>query len=79
MARSAPRQARWLIAALEFHGDFVVDAVNDAQRTPCRYLLRVETLDREHPAPLGWARVASERRPTERNSVNAIYRREPAR
>jgi len=72
---AAPRQARWLIAALEFHGDFVVDAVNDAQRTPCRYLLRVETLDREHPAPLGWTRIASERRPTERNSVNAIYRR----
>ena len=72
---AAPKQARWLIAALEFHGNFVVDAVNDAQHTPCRYLLRVETLDREHRPLEGWTRIASERRPTERNSVSAIYRR----
>ncbi len=76
---AAPRQARWLVAALEFHGSFVVDAYSDPQHTPCRYLLRVETLDRDHAVPEGWTRVASERRPTERNSVNAIYRRAAAR
>jgi 4-amino-4-deoxy-L-arabinose transferase-like glycosyltransferase len=76
---AAPAQARWLIAALEYHGPYVVDARNDARRTPCQYLLRVEALGRDHAAPEGWARVASEQRPTERNSVTAIYRRQAMR
>ncbi len=74
---AAPKQPLWLIAALEFHGNYVVDALNPAQNTDCRYLLRVESLDREHVPPEGWKFLARERRPTERSSTTAIYRREP--
>jgi hypothetical protein len=73
---AAPQQPLSLIAALEHFGPFEVDARRGAAQTHCNYLVRVEPADKIGPAPEGWTRIARERRPTDRNNLTSIYRRD---
>lgn len=72
---AAPNQALSLIAALEYFGPYRVDARYGATQTRCDYLVRVEPVDRASPAPQGWTRVARVRRPTDRDNLTSVYRR----
>ena len=76
---AAPGQGLPLIAALEYFGPFKVDARLSAARTRCRYLVRVEPANKASPVPHGWTLVARERRPTDRNNLTSIYRRDGTR
>lgn len=76
---AAPGQPLSLIAALEFFGPYRVDARDGVIKTRCNYLVRVELAERAGPAPEGWTRIARERRPTDRNNLTAVYRREAKR
>lgn len=76
---AAPDQAPALIAALEFFGPYQVDARHDPNISRCRYLVRVEPMDRKVQAPEGWTRIARERRPSDRNNLATVYRRDAAR
>ena len=75
---AAPGQAPSLIAALEFFGRYEVDARNGATLTRCNYLVRVTPVATPGRTPEGWTRVARERRPTDRNNLTSIYRRDAA-
>jgi hypothetical protein len=55
-----------------------VDARRAAVQTRCNYLVRVEPANATRPAPEGWTRIARERRPTDRNNLTTIYRRDTA-
>ncbi len=68
-----------LVAALEFHGPYVVDARRGASQSRCNYLVRVEPVNAARPPPEGWTRIARERRPTDRNNLTTIYRRDAPR
>ena len=76
---AAPGQATSLIAALEFFGPYDVDARHVATHTRCNYLVHVTPVATPGPAPEGWTRVARERRPTDRNNLTSIYRRDAPR
>jgi hypothetical protein len=67
-----------LVAALEFFGPYQVDARLSAAKTSCLYLVRVEPVQAAPPPPEGWTRIARERRPTDRNNLTTIYRRDTA-
>ncbi len=83
IAEQSPRGAcisavglpRALIVALEFLGQFHVDAVTPVARTGCTLLLR--PTDRRHApqAIEGWALVAREQRSPNEDDAIAIYRR----
>ena len=73
---AAPGQAASLIAALEFFGPYEVDASRGTARTRCNYLVRVTPVATPGPAPEGWTRIARERRPTDRNNLTSVYRRD---
>jgi 4-amino-4-deoxy-L-arabinose transferase-like glycosyltransferase len=75
---AAPDQAPALVAALEFFGPYEVDARRGAAQTRCSYLVRVEPVGSARPTPEGWTRIARERRPTDRNNLTSIYRRDTA-
>jgi 4-amino-4-deoxy-L-arabinose transferase-like glycosyltransferase len=75
---AAPEQALHLVAALEFFGRYRVDACSAADDTPCNYLVRVEPAGLAGPGLEGWTRIARERRPTDRNNLTSIYRRNAA-
>jgi 4-amino-4-deoxy-L-arabinose transferase-like glycosyltransferase len=64
-----------MVAALEFYGDYRVDARHDAATTACNYLIRTQPVGRTLPPPEGWLLVARERRPTDRNNLTSVYRR----
>ncbi|MCU0965928.1 MAG: hypothetical protein MUF08_12955, partial [Burkholderiaceae bacterium] len=76
---AAPDQSTALVAALEFFGPYRVDARRGAAQTRCNYLVRVEPANAARPTPDGWIRIARERRPTDRNNLTTIYKRDPAR
>ncbi len=76
---AAPGQAPALVAALEFFGPYEVDARRGAAQTHCHYLVRVAPVAQAGPDPKGWTRIARERRPTDRNNLISIYRRDGAR
>jgi hypothetical protein len=75
---AAPDQPLALVAALEFFGPYKVDARRGAAQTRCNYLVRVEPVNATRQAPEGWTRIARERRPTDRNNLTTIYRRDAA-
>jgi hypothetical protein len=64
---------------MEFFGPYKVDARRDAAQTRCNYMVRVEPANATRPAPQGWTRIARERRPTDRNNLTTVYKRDPAR
>ena len=76
---AAPGQPLSLIAALEFFGPYRVDARDGMVKTRCNYLVRLELAEKPGPAPEGWTRIARERRPTDRNNLTAVYRRDTLR
>jgi len=73
-----PEASLTLVASLEVFGGYRVDARHGPADTRCDYLVRVEPLNRAAVPPPGWTRVARERRPTDRNNLTAVYRRQPA-
>ena len=76
---AAPGQTPPLVAALEFFGPYEVDARRGAAQTHCHYLVRVAPAAQAGPELKGWTRIARERRPTDRNNLISIYRRDGAR
>lgn len=76
---AAPGQASSLVASLEYFGPYEVDARHGAARTRCNYLVRVTPVAAPGRAPEGWSRVARVRRPTDRNNLTSIYRRDAQR
>ncbi|HRH89003.1 MAG TPA: hypothetical protein PLO41_19310 [Rubrivivax sp.] len=76
---AAPGQSMSLVAALEFFGPYEVDARRSAAQTGCNYLVRVTPVASPGRAPEGWTRIARERRPTDRNNLTSVYRRDDAR
>jgi 4-amino-4-deoxy-L-arabinose transferase-like glycosyltransferase len=72
---AAPHQALSLIAALEYFGPYRVDARHGPTQTRCNYFVRVEPVDKASAAPPGWTRVARVRRPTDRDNLTSVYRR----
>ena len=73
---AAPGQALSLIASLEYFGPYPIDARRGAALTRCNYLVRVEPVGKVGPVPEGWTRIARERRPTDRNNLTSIFRRD---
>jgi 4-amino-4-deoxy-L-arabinose transferase-like glycosyltransferase len=71
---SAPHVSRGQLVALEHIGGWRVDAVSTPAQSGCPFLLRLEPLDRAMDPPAGWALVAREKRPNDREEVTAIYR-----
>jgi hypothetical protein len=66
---------RALVAALEVHGRWTVDASDGASRGRCQVLLVSTKRAARAPALPGWSLVASETRPTDRDDVTLVYRR----
>lgn len=69
---------RPMLAALTYFGRYHVDATERAEVSRCSYWVRLERRGRPLPVPEGWALVARERRPTDRDEITAILRRVPA-
>jgi hypothetical protein len=72
---AAPGVPRAQLAALEYLGRFRVDAATTADTTECEFLLQMETRRQPRQAGPRWQRVASERRPTDREEITAVFRR----
>ena len=63
------------IAALQYFGGFRVEAVSAPRQAHCDWLLVLETRGNPRREVPGWAWVAVERRPTDRNEATAIFSR----
>lgn len=63
------------LVALEYLGNYSVDAVTPVEATACNFLLQMET--RQTPSAPGpaWRLLARERRNTNEEEVTAVYRR----
>jgi len=72
---AAPGMARALIAALEYHGRWQVDASTAAAGGACPVLLVNAKVNGRLPSVPGWRRVAVERRPTDKDDVTVVFRR----
>jgi len=85
---AAPGAPPSLVAALEFHGQRRVDASAGAAHGRCPAMVLVlaqrgPTVAQSAAAAAaqlgpGWREVARERRPTDRNEVVVVYRRDSA-
>jgi 4-amino-4-deoxy-L-arabinose transferase-like glycosyltransferase len=71
----APGLGRAPSAALEYFGGLEVDARPGAALDRCNFLLLQSSSARPAQAPAGWVRVASERRPADRDVATLIFRR----
>ena len=77
---AAPLAPSALVAALEFHGRRLVDASAGAFASACPVLLIVQrnatsTEMTQRAQAAGWAEVARERRPTDRQELTLVMRR----
>ncbi len=72
---AAPDMPRAQIVALEYLGGWRVDAVTPAERTPCDYLLQMQTRQRAADPGTGWQLLAREMRNKSEDEVTAVYRR----
>ena len=72
---AAPALSRGLWVALEYFGGFRVDGAHALEHSSCDYFLRTEFRSLAAAPVPGWALVARERRPTDREELTAIYRR----
>lgn len=75
---AAPGMSRAQAAALEYFGDYRVDATLAGHAARCEFLLLTETVSQRKQAPDGWLLVARERRPVDKDEVVAVYRRNSA-
>ena len=73
---ATPGASPALVAALEHFAGRRVDARSDAASGDCDRLLLVAR-SRAAPPQAGWTLEAQIRRPTERNEITALYRRDP--
>jgi hypothetical protein len=60
---------------LEYFGDYRVDGLASASTTHCEFLLLSETVKRRAEASPGWLLMAREQRPSDKEEVIAVYRR----
>ncbi len=72
---AAPGMSRAQLAALEYFGDYRVDGTAPASKTSCEFLLLSETITHRAQAGPGWLLVAREQRPSDKEEVIAVYRR----
>jgi len=72
---AAPGLPRALTAALEYHGRWRVDVRPGAGAGECPIWVKAGTLANPPLAPSGWATVALERRPTDRDEITGVFRR----
>ena len=72
---AAPGMTQALIAALEYHGRWRVDASAAAAGSACPVLLVNAKVNGKLPVVPGWKRVAVERRPTDKDDVTVVFRR----
>ena len=75
---AAPQAPRALLAALEAMGGYRVDAITPAELSPCERMLLSQTPRDPVPDHPGWRLIASIARPTDRQDITLIYRRDPA-
>jgi hypothetical protein len=61
---------------METLGRWRVDARAQAMQGPCDYLLRALRSTAVPPEPIGWVTVGRVQRPTDREEVTWIYRRQ---
>jgi hypothetical protein len=75
---AAPGMAPPTVAALEVFGRWRVDARADAvTASGCEFLLSATRSKALQSAPRGWVTVAEVRRPTDRDEVTQVFRRQP--
>lgn len=75
---AAPQSPRALLAALEAMAGYRVDAITPAELSPCEVML-ISQAPRDTTVVLpGWRAVARIARPTDRQDITVVYRREPA-
>jgi hypothetical protein len=75
---AAPQSPRALLAALEAMGGYRVDAITPAELSPCEVML-ISQAPRDATVVMpGWRAVARIARPTDRQDITVVYRREPA-
>jgi 4-amino-4-deoxy-L-arabinose transferase-like glycosyltransferase len=72
---AAPGMNRGLIVAFEYFGGYAVDAVSDEQSSDCPVLLVTENRVDRPTVSVGWTLVAREVRPTDNDTIVAIYKR----
>jgi len=72
---AAPGMSRAQLAALEYFGDYRVDGSMRTTLTSCEFLLVAETPERQVVVGPEWQLVARELRPSDKEEVTAIYRR----
>jgi 4-amino-4-deoxy-L-arabinose transferase-like glycosyltransferase len=72
---AAPGASRAQVAALEYFGDYRVDALATGSNTRCEFLLLTETVTHRATVSPGWLLIAREQRPSDKEEVVAIYRR----
>lgn len=72
---AAPGMDRAQLAALEYFGDYRVDGKADQTTTRCEFLLLRESVSRRAHAAPGWQLMGREQRPSDKEEVLAIYRR----
>jgi len=72
---AAPELPRALTAALEYYGHWRIDARPDAAQGDCPVRLEAGTIAHPPLPPAGWATVAIERRPTDKDEVTGVFRR----
>jgi len=66
---------RALVVALEYFGGYTVDAVGDEQSSDCPVLLITESRMDRPTVSAGWTLVAREVRPTDNDTIVAVYKR----
>jgi MFS family permease len=71
----APGMSRAQLASLEYFGDYRVDGKATGLSTRCEFLLLTETVTQRAQAAPGWLLVAREQRPSDKEEVIAVYRR----
>jgi 4-amino-4-deoxy-L-arabinose transferase-like glycosyltransferase len=75
---AAPGLTRAQVVALDYLGNFHVDAVTSAEATRCEFLLQLQTRQPPRSPGSGWKLLARERRNTSDEEITAVYRRAPA-
>ena len=75
---ATPGMARAQMVAFEYFGRYELDAMTTERDTRCPYMLLTETRNSRAPAHPGWELIIREVRPTDNDTVIAIYRRSGA-
>ena len=74
---AAPGLAPAAVAAMEYFGRWRVDGRPGAAEGDCPYLMRATRSNPLPPVPTGWVLLGQVQRPTDREEVTLIYKRQP--